>query len=98
MKTIIDQIDPKLIAKELNEELFIRNTNNGGNEIYIVTAHNAPNTMLEIGRLREISFRQAGGGSGKEADIDSFDTAEVPFKQLVVWDPVEMELVGGIDF
>lgn len=98
MKAIIDAIDPKILAEELNEDRFIRNTNNGGNEIYIVTAHNAPQTMLEIGRLREIAFRMAGGGTGKEADIDAYDTAATPFQQLVVWDPIEMELVGGYRF
>jgi hypothetical protein len=98
MKTIIDAIDPKLIAEELNEDRFVRNTNKGNNEIYIIDAHNSPHTMREIGRLREIAFRQAGGGTGKEADIDAYDTADVPFKQLVVWDPQDMELVGGYRF
>lgn len=54
--------------------------------------------MLEIGRLRELSFRDAGGGTGKSVDIDEYDTDEVPYKQLLVWDPEELEIVGGYRF
>lgn len=51
--------------------------------------------MREVGRLREISFRMAGGGSGKGADIDEYDTGSIPFRQLIVWDPDENEILGG---
>ena len=70
-------------------------TNKSSNEIYIITAHEAPNVMLEIGRLREIAFREAGGGTGKETDIDEFDTCENCYKQLIVWNPDEEEIIGG---
>jgi hypothetical protein len=51
--------------------------------------------MYEIGRLREITFRDAGGGTGKETDIDNYDTADYPYKQLIVWDPDAREILGG---
>jgi hypothetical protein len=51
--------------------------------------------MLEIGRLREIAFREAGGGTGKETDIDEFDICENCYKQLIVWNPEEEEIIGG---
>jgi hypothetical protein len=70
-------------------------TNKSHNEIYIVTAHNAPNVMREIWRLREIVFREAGGGTGKEVDIDEFDICENCYKQLIVWNPEEQEIIGG---
>lgn len=92
---IIKAVDRQLLIEELHAEKFLRKTNNGNNEIYIVTQHDSPNVMLEIGRLREISFRTAGGGTGKSVDIDDFDTDQVPYKQLIVWDPVENEIVGG---
>jgi hypothetical protein len=92
---IIQPIDRELLKKELNDKTFMRLTNNGNNEIYLITHHNSPNTMLEIGRLREISFRAAGGGTGKSCDIDEFDTGAIPYKQLVLWDPQENEIVGG---
>ncbi len=98
MEKIISAIDKNLIRKELTKERFVKKTNYGSNEVYIITHHDSPNTMLEIGRLREISFRNAGGGTGKEVDIDSYDTAEVPYKQLIVWDPEEEELLGGYRF
>lgn len=95
---IIQAIDREILEKELTDERFLRKTNNGNNEIYIITHQDSPNTMLEVGRLREVSFRTAGGGTGKSADIDEYDTNKVPYKQLIVWDPAEKEIVGGYRF
>lgn len=92
---IIPPVDRELIARELTEQKFLRNTNYGNRQIFIVTHHDSPNVMREIGRLREQSFRDAGGGTGKELDIDSYDTALVPFRQLIVWDPDDEQIVGG---
>lgn len=85
----------ELLKSELTSERQLRMTNKSNNEIYVVTAHNAPNVMREIGRLREIAFREAGGGTGKEVDIDEFDTCENCYKQLIVWNPEAQEIIGG---
>ncbi len=98
METIIQPIDTKLIENELTEDKFQRKTNNGNKEIYIVTHHNSPNIMLEIGRLRELSFRDAGGGTGKSIDVDEFDSYEMPYQQLIVWSPEDKEIIGGYRF
>lgn len=98
MEKIINPVDPRLIEEELTEERFLRRTNKGGNEIYIVNAFNAPNTMREIGRLREIAFRSAGGGTGKACDIDEFDLMPKPCQQLIVWSPEERAVLGGYRF
>ena len=95
---IIDAIPLSLIKAELTEERFLRNTNKGGNKIYIVDTNNAPNVMREIGRLREIAFRNAGGGTGKDCDIDEFDTMNPPCQQLIVWDPDAELIIGGYRF
>ncbi len=96
MEPVIHPVDRKLITDELTSEKFIRNTRKGDNKLYEITAENAPNTMKEIGRLREISFRLAGGGTGKSIDIDEFDIDPVyPYKQLIVWDPKDEEIIGG---
>lgn len=92
---IIQPIDKEVLKAELTPERQLRMTNKSSNEIYIITAHEAPNVMLEIGRLREIAFREAGGGTGKEADIDEFDTCENCYKQLIVWNPEAEEIIGG---
>ena len=92
---IIQPIDKELLKKELTPERQLRMTNKSNNEIYIVTAHNAPNVMKEIGRLREIAFREAGGGTGKSMDIDEFDTMDNCYKQLIVWNPEAEEIIGG---
>jgi hypothetical protein len=92
---IIQPISKELLKNELTPDKQLRMTNKSNNEIYVITAHNAPHVMLEIGRLREIAFREAGGGTGKEADIDEFDTCENCYKQLIVWNPEEEEIIGG---
>ena len=95
---IIDPVSVELIENELTPDRLLRDTNKGGNQIYIVDAFSAPNVMREIGRLREIAFRAAGGGTGKECDIDEFDTMDPPCRQLVVWDPEVKEIIGGYRF
>ena len=95
MKDIIPRVDRELLEKELTEDRFVRKTNKGSNEIYCFTHHDSPNLMLEVGRLREITFRKAGGGTGKETDIDHYDLDEKPYHQLIVWDPGAKEILGG---
>lgn len=92
---IIAPIPTEVLKSELTEEKRLRMTNKSGNEIYIVTQQNAPNTLLEIGRQREIAFRAAGGGTGKAYDLDEFDTCDNCYKQLIVWNPEQEEIIGG---
>ncbi len=95
MKDIVKPLPREELYRELTPEKLLRKTNKGGNEIYIVTAHDSPALMHELGRLREITFRDAGGGTGKGSDIDNYDTQEKPYKQLIVWDPDAKEILGG---
>ncbi len=96
MEPVIQPVDRQLIRKELTKEKFIRITRKGRNHLYEVTAHDSPNVMQEIGRLREISFRLGGGGTGKSVDIDEYDTdPREPYRQLIVWDPKDQEIIGG---
>ena len=92
---IIAPVSKELLKSELTPERQLRMTNKSHNEIYVITAHNAPNVMREIGRLREIAFREAGGGTGKPLDIDEFDTCDNCYKQLIVWNPEAEEIIGG---
>ena len=84
MEKIIEAVDKDLIKAELTEEKRLRMTNKSQNQIYVITHQDSPNTMREIGRLREIAFRAAGGGTGKSIDIDEFDISENSYKQLLV--------------
>lgn len=95
VQPIIAPVDKALIKAELTKDRFMRLTRKGGNEIYVVNAHNAPNTLREIGRLREVTFREAGGGTGLELDLDELDTNEICYEQLIVWSPEDEEIVGG---
>ncbi len=92
---IIQPIDRELLKAELTPEKRLRMTNKRNNKIFVVTAHDSPNVMKEIGRLREIAFRTAGGGTGKSMDIDEFDTCDNCYKQLIVWNPDADEIIGG---
>ena len=98
MEKIIPAVPRKKLEAELTDEKFIRKTNNAGNLLFIITNEDSPNLMREIGRLRELTFRAAGGGTGKSLDLDNFDTGEICYKQLLVWDPSEKEILGGYRF
>ncbi len=95
---IIQPVERELLKSELTPNKQLRLTNKSNNEIYIVTAQDSPNVMREIGRLREIAFRNAGGGTGKALDIDEFDTMEGGYKQLIVWNPDAEDIIGGYRF
>lgn len=99
MKNIVKALPVKEVEKELTSEKFLRKTNNGNNEVYLFTSHDSPALMHEVGRLREETFRQAGGGTGNEIDLDDYDKSETaPHKQLIVWDPDNREIIGGYRF
>ena len=95
MEEIIPKIPREVLKSELTEDKKLRMTNKSGNEVYVVTWQDSPNVVRELGRLREIAFREAGGGTGLSMDLDEFDTMENPYKQLLVWDPEEEEILGG---
>lgn len=92
---IIQPVSKELLRAELTPEKQLRMTNKSNNEIFVITAHDSPNVMREIGRLRELAFRSAGGGTGKALDIDEFDTMPNCCKQLIVWNPDAEEIIGG---
>ena len=99
MKKIIDPVDKALLKAELTPERLLRKTNRANNELYVINYETAPNVIREIGRLREIAFRDGGGGTGEELDIDKFDTDPAyGYRQLVLWDPEVEEIIGGYRF
>jgi hypothetical protein len=95
MEQIVAPIPVELLEKELTPDKFVRKTNYGENEIYSFTYHNAPNLTREVGRIRELTFRSAGGGTSKSIDLDKFDIQEEPYHQLIVWSPEEKIILGG---
>lgn len=98
MKSIISPIPVSVLKQELTKDKFLRKTNALNNHIYMVDAHDSPNVLREIGRLRELTFRAAGGGTGKELDLDEFDEGPNAWKQLIVWNPEEEEIVSAYRF
>jgi hypothetical protein len=98
MENIIAPVDRKKLMEELSDDKLLRTANYCGNKIYVFEAEDSPFLMQEVGRLREISFREAGGGTGKKCDIDSSDLSEKPYSQLIVWNDTEKEILGGYRF
>ncbi len=98
MENLGKEVSLDIILDEISKVKKLRESNFGKNELYIFDAHEAPNLMKEVGRLREMTFRAAGGGTGKAYDIDKYDTAEKPYKQLIVWDPDGKVIMGGYRF
>ena len=94
MQPIIPPVETTLLMSELEGHL-LRPSNKADNLIYDITAHECPNVMREIARLREISYRDGGGATGKEMDIDEMDTMAKPYHQLIVWDPEHQQIIGG---
>lgn len=92
---LIPPVARELIKAELTPERFLRYTNNGDNLVYLVDYHNAPNVVREIGRLREITFRAAGGGTGMALDLDENDISETCYQQLITWNEADEEIVAG---
>ena len=98
MEKIMDEISREVLIQELQSVGKVRNTRKGDNEIYLINHKNAPNTVQEIGRLREVTFRASGGGTGLSVDLDEFDTGDYAYEQLIVWSPEDQEIVGGYRF
>ena len=98
MNTIIDPVPVELLKAELTKSKKLEDTNKGHNELYVVSWQDSPNVVTEIGRLREMTFRAAGGSTGNAVDLDEYDKMEKPYKQLIVWDPDNEAIVGGYRF
>ena len=98
MEKIMDEISREVLIQELHAVGKVRNTRKGENEIYLLNNKNAPNTVQEIGRLREVTFRASGGGTGLTVDLDEYDTGDFAYEQLIVWSPEDQEIVGGYRF
>lgn len=98
MQPIIDPVPVELLKAELTPSKKLENTNKGHNELYVVTWHDSPNVVTEIGRLRELTFRKAGGSTGNALDLDEYDKMANPYKQLIVWDPDNEAIIAGYRF
>ncbi len=99
MEKVLDPVSLDLLKAELTPDKKLCNTNKAGNEIYVVDGLDSPNVLLEIGRLREIAFRDSGGGTGLSVDLDEFDTTkDRPYKQIIIWDPDADAIIGGYRF
>jgi hypothetical protein len=95
MKKVIKPIKREKLIKELRKCKLIKRTFRRNNEIYSFTYDEAPSLMYEVARLREEAFRAIGCGTGNVLDIDEQDTGSGAYQQLIVWNPTDMEIIGG---
>jgi len=91
MEQIIAAVDSGVLLEELASSQLLGMTTDK-KEIYLVSQPNADNLLTEIGRLRELTFRVIGAGTGKSVDLDKYDQF---YKHIVVWDSENTEIVGS---
>lgn len=92
---IIPPVAREALERELAGLRPVAEAVRGGCRLYSFRAAEAPALMREVGRLREEAFRSAGGGTGREVDIDADDTACGGYRQIVAWDPRRRAVTGG---
>ena len=90
-QTVIHPVNTRSIIQELNLNTMLGTTYDK-KEIYLVEHEVGKNILREISRLREITFRKVGEGTGKCSDIDVYD---IYYKHIVLWDPIELQIVGS---
>lgn len=93
-RNIVPPRDPETIKKEIGnliEEGFLLYENKQYKVIW-TTSEMAPGVLYEIGRLREITFREVGEGTGKNIDLDEYD---LYYRQLFIWDAEGEKIVGA---
>jgi len=90
-RNIILPVNRKKIKKELQLAKILGSTIDG-KKILLTDFAGSPEVVKEIARLRELTFRKVGEGTGKKLDIDEYDKH---YKHLVLWDEDELEIVGA---
>ncbi len=88
-RPIASAVDPKALMQELNTEPLLEA---GEFQVFAAPGREIPNLLQEIGRLREITFRQAGEGTGRSRDLDRFDPHYV---HLILWQKDKGEIAGS---
>ncbi|MFI5450661.1 lysophospholipid acyltransferase family protein [Pedobacter sp. UC225_61] len=89
---IVEETDRNLIVKEVEKLEDFRVWEEKNYEVYITPTSSIPNILREIGRLREITFREVGEGTNKKIDLDNYD---IYYNHLFIWDKDLQNIVGA---
>jgi putative hemolysin len=93
LEPIAEPVDPAVIESEIQHLTFDKLIASQGEfDIFVVEAKDIPKTLKEIGRLRELTFRSVGEGTGKPLDLDEYD---LYYHQLILWDREAKRIAGG---
>jgi len=90
-KCIAHPEDRRILRRELKQSQMLGETKDG-KQIYLFDSFRDSAVMKELGRLREISFRKVGEGSGEKRDLDKYDHY---YRHIILWDEEELEIVGS---
>lgn len=88
---VIPPVEKDLLRKEINKSELLGHTFDG-KKIFLSEYDNCKNIVKEIARLREVTFRLVGEGTGKEKDFEKYDTY---YKHMVLWDDENSEIIGS---
>lgn len=90
-KTIVHPKERREVKQELQKAELLGETVDG-KKIYLFDSQPDSAVMHEVGRLREITFRQVGEGTGKKRDLDRYDR---DYRHLILWDEDALEIAGS---
>lgn len=89
---VIEETDRNKLVEEVTQLESFRVWSEKNYEVYITPTVNIPNILREIGRLREITFREVGEGTNKKIDLDNYD---IYYNHLFIWDKDLQNIVGA---
>lgn len=88
---LVPAIDPATLAIAIAGTELLGRTGDG-KQIRLARVRAGAPLLQELGRLRELTFRQVGEGTGRNCDVDAYDT---DYEQIVVWDEANARIAGG---
>lgn len=89
---IVPELPTKVLADEIGRIQEFKTWSEKNYEVYIAPSTQIPNILKEIGRLREITFRQVGEGTNSSIDLDQYD---IYYHHLFIWDKEDEKIVGA---
>ncbi|NEU07662.1 lysophospholipid acyltransferase family protein [Flavihumibacter sp. R14] len=91
-QVIVSEISSEILSSEVGRLQDDKVWTEKNYEVYITATSNIPNIIKEIGRLREITFREVGEGTNRSTDLDEYD---IYYYHLFIWDTEEKKIVGA---
>ena len=88
---IVRPVERRILRRELDSALFLGSPA-PQKKLFLASMSNSPSVVREIARLREVTFRHVGEGTGRRLDIDQYDQS---YRHLLLWDDNQLEIIGA---